>query len=412
MRSLWRSAWPGFLTLGLAVALVLSLTAAFLRPPPPDLVALGAYLTVFGGATIVLATVLRRRGLPVWVRSLRARLILISAFTAVLALANLGVMALLMFLSRHDLLLLVALLVFSLALSVYVAAALSHATTESLATLRDATRQLSAGRLETRAPVTSRDEIGELSEAFNTMASRLEATFSREREIEQARKDLIQAVSHDLRTPLASIRAMIESINDGMVTDLETTKRYLRATQSEIENLTQLINDLFELSQMEAGVLQLHREAVSLEDVISDTLEAMSAQAAARRLRLQGSVDEPLPAVLIDSKRVQRVLFNLVQNSIRHTPPDGSILISARRDGPTVEVNVTDTGDGIPQEQQKHLFLPGYRPDPSRSRASGGAGLGLSIAKRIVEAHGGSIWVRSTMGEGSTFSFTVPTAAS
>jgi two-component system sensor histidine kinase SaeS len=232
------------------------------------------------------------------------------------------------------------------------------------------------------------------------MAQRLEDSFTRERERENARRDLVRNVSHDLRTPLASIRAMIESINDGVVTDEPTIRRYLKTTQSEVETLSQLINDLFELSQMDAGILELHTEAASVQDLVSDTLESMAAQAALQKLNLEGEVEQGLGPVVMDFPRVQRVLYNLVQNALRHTPSDGAISIRAR-----------DAGEGISTQELQRLFDPGYRRDQARSRGSGGTGLGLSIAKGIVEAHGGRIWVESEPGKGSVFSFTLPKTA-
>lgn len=204
---------------------------------------------------------------------------------------------------------------------------------------------------------------------------------------------------------------MVESINDGIVDDPETVRRYLRSTQTDVENLSQLINDLFELSQMDAGALELHLESSSLQDLISDTMESMSAQAAVHKLTLGGEVDENLSPVVMDAQRVQRVLYNLVQNAIRHTPPDGTIYLRAQDAGSEVQVDVVDTGEGIPEVEFQRLFEPSYRSDYARSRASGGSGLGLSIAMGIVQAHGGRIWVQSTLGRGSTFSFTLPKSA-
>ena len=272
----------------------------------------------------------------------------------------------------------------------------------------DAVRSINAGSLETHVPMESRDEVGELAAALNAMVHRLQVSFGREQDLENARRELVGAVSHDLRTPLASIRAMIESINDGVVSDEETIRRYLRIMQSEVENLSQLINDLFELSQIDAGTLALHVESSSIQDLISDTLDGMGPQAAGRSLGLEGAVDGEISPVMMDSRRVQRVLYNLVQNSIRHTPTEGSIRISAVDAGDDVEVQVADTGGGIDAKDLPRLFERTYRPDRSRSRSSGGAGLGLSIAKGIVEAHGGRLWVESELGKGSVFSFTLP----
>ncbi|MFQ6028085.1 MAG: sensor histidine kinase [Dehalococcoidia bacterium] len=395
-------------TLLALTALVLLLTRALLQPPARDLLLLGVFLLVSGGLTLLLGLGSAHLAWPRISGSLRSRFLLASVLTVFLSLANVGFIALLMFLEPHDLALLVVLLGFALGISVFLSVTLSSYTTGSLDQVMAAVAEISEGNLNTKVPVHSADEIGRLSDAFNLMTERLESSFLRERELEQARKELIGSVSHDLRTPLASIRAMVESINDGVATDPETKQRYLKNIESEVESLSQLIDDLFELSQIDAGVLELHLENASVTDLISDTLESMSAQAAARRLSLEGSVEGEVLPVLMDPRRVQRVLYNLVQNAIRHTPADGAIHISARDSGNEVMVEVRDTGEGIPEEELPRLFERFYRPDQSRSRDLGGSGLGLSIAQGIVQAHGGRLWVKSIVGQGSTFGFALP----
>ena len=201
------------------------------------------------------------------------------------------------------------------------------------------------------------------------------SSFTRERELEQARRELIGAVSHDLRTPLASIRAMIEAINDGIVTDSETVERYLHTTQREVENLAQLINDLFELSQLEAGLIELQLRLSSVQEIVEDAVQSMTAQAEAGHLSLNWNIPEEISPLTMDPRLIQRVLRNLVQNAIRHTPPDGTIQVRAHDKGTEVEVQVVDTGEGIPEQDLDRLFERSYRSDPSRSRTSGGAGL-------------------------------------
>ena len=384
------------------------LTQLLLKPPTGDLVALTIFLGISGGVTILLGSALHQIRMPVWFRSLRARLVLTCILTAALALVNVGFTGVLMFISAHDLALLAGLLGFSLVISVFVAISISEPTVRSLRTLSRAAGRVSLGELETRVPVESDDEVGDLALAFNSMASQLESSIAKEQELTQARRELVSAVSHDLRTPLASIRAMLESVVDGVVEDRDDVRRYLRNSLTEVENLGQLVDDLFEVSRMDSGMLQLQIEEASLQDLISDTLESMSALAAARNLRLVGSVEEPVAPIVMDLKRVQRVLYNLVQNSIRHTPPDGTINIMARDTGAEVQIEVADTGTGISDQDMGRLFEPFHRTDPSRSRTSGGAGLGLTIAKGIVEAHGGRIWAASVLGQGSTFRFTLP----
>ena len=408
MRPGWRAISGALATLLGLTGLLLLLMLVLLRPPVGDLTAMAAFLLASGGLTAAASLGLTRWKLPGWIGSLRVKIVLVAVLTAVLALLNVGFTAFLMFLSPHDLALLGGLLAFALGMSVFVAFSVSQTVSGSIHELLDAVRNFNAGNLQAKVPVGTSDEVGELASAFNDMSQRLKESFSKERELEQNRREMMQAVSHDLRTPLASIQAMVESINDGVVSDEETVKRYMRSTQTEVENLSQLINDLFELAQLDAGLLDLRIEPSSIQDLISDTLESMSAQAQAQKLTLRGAVDEELLPVAMDPNRVQRVLYNLVQNALRHTPPDGTISIQARDIGEEVQVEVKDTGEGIPDGELPHIFQRSYRVDPSRARGSGGAGLGLSIVLGIVEAHGGRIWVESSLGVGSCFTFTLP----
>ena len=400
----------GIIVLAALTGLVLGITVAFQQPSGSDLVALTAFLTISGGITITMGLAVSRLGLPAWGRSMQGRLVLASVLTAVLALSNVGFVALLMFLSAHDLVILMGMLAFALGMSTFASFAFSASTGRSMRAVVDAVRRVSEGSLSERVPVNAGDEVGELAAAFNGMAQRLEVSFNRGCELEQARRELITAVSHDLRTPLASIRVMVESINDGVVADEATIKCYMLTTQTEVETLSRLIDDLFELAQLDAGVLEIHTEEASIQDLISDTLESMAAQAVSHHLTLEGSADLVIEPVEVDARRLQRVLCNLVQNAIRHTPADGAIFIRAVDAGNTVEVQVSDTGEGISEEELERIFQRSYRPDRSRSRDSGGAGLGLSIAKGIVEAHAGRIWAQSNVGQGSVFRFTLPKA--
>ena len=230
-------------------------------------------------------------------------------------------------------------------------------------------------------------------------------------ELEQARKDLIASVSHDLRTPLASMRAMVEAISDGVVSDELTIRNYCSNIRSEVEHLSTLIDDLFELSRLDSGTLDLHLQPSSVEEMLSSVLESMKAQAEAQVLKLSHSLDGPLEPVMADPHKIQRVLYNLVQNAIRHTPADGTISVEAQDLGEQVQINVVDSGQGIVQDDVDKVFDRFYRGEKSRSREFGGAGLGLAIAKGIVEAHGGRIWVDSQPGAGSRFSFSLPKAS-
>jgi signal transduction histidine kinase len=243
------------------------------------------------------------------------------------------------------------------------------------------------------------------------MAARLEAADREARALDAARRDLVAWASHDLRTPLASLRAMLDALTDGVVADPETTTRYLRQSQAEIVRMNALIDDLFELAQMDAGNLALRYDAGSLADLISDTLEGFSARAQARGLTLHGSVDSQVDPVWMASDKIGRVLRNLIENAIRHTPAGGDIQLGAEVQDGMILVSLKDSGDGIAPEDLPRIFERFYRGEKSRSREgfdSGGAGLGLAIAKGLIESHGGRIWAESAPGRGTVMKFTLP----
>lgn len=395
--------------LGMTVV-VLLLSQWLLHPPRADLVLLGVFLLASGIVTLALGHLVVRFGMARLLRTIRGKLFFVLLLTSILALINVGFTAHLMFISAHDLAVLSLLLTFSLGMSVFLAFALSRSLHEAMHSLVQAVRRMGGGELHTRIKMDSPDELGEVARAFNTMAEQLEAAFEKQKELEQARRQLVAAISHDLRTPLAAMRVMVESINDGVVSEPETVRRYLRTLQTEIKYLSQLIDDLFEISQIDLGLLALHLEQASLTDLISDTLESLSAQAQQQHLALRGDADDALPLVVMDARRVQRVLYNLLHNAFRHTPADGTIVIRAVDAGAEVQVSVADTGEGIPPEELPQIFERFHRRDEARSRNQGGSGLGLSIAKGIVEAHGGRIWAESTPGQGATFTFSLPKA--
>jgi len=221
------------------------------------------------------------------------------------------------------------------------------------------------------------------------LAVRLAMEERSRRKIEDARRQMVAAVSHDLRTPLASLRLLVEAIDDGVATG-ETRERYLSEMRTHVEALTTLIDDLFELSRIEAGEIAWTMGQVELRELIGDTVAAMRAPAEAHGVVL--AADLPAHEVLAraNAEKVQRVLFNLIQNAIRHTPADGSVTVRARSAAGGVEIEVADEGEGIPAGDGERVFEAFYRGDESRSED--GAGLGLAISRAIVEAHGGRIW--------------------
>jgi signal transduction histidine kinase len=383
------------------------LGATVVGVPLHDLELLGLFVSLSGLASFVLgygglALVMRWRG------GLGVTFAIGHVLGVVVVLINVVVTAILMFLSQHDLGVLGLLLFFAAALSIFFGATQGQMLADSIALLTRAARRMADGNLSTRVTLTRADELGELAEAFNRMAAQLEEYTTHQRDAEQARRDLIAAVSHDLRTPLSSIRAMVEALCDHVVADPETVDRYHQTIRSETERLNVLIGDLFELSRIEAGAIELHPETASLYDLISDTLRSMGPRASSKRVVLDGDVPPNLPMVRIDLGRIQRVLVNLVDNAIRHTPESGRITLTAVDVGREVQVDVADTGEGIAEADLPAIFDRFYRSEKSRSRDAGGAGLGLAIARGLVEAQGGRIWVQSTKGQGSVFSFTLP----
>jgi len=222
------------------------------------------------------------------------------------------------------------------------------------------------------------------------LATRLIAEERSRRQIERARRQLVASVSHDLRTPLASLRLLVESIDDGVATG-ETRDRYLGEMRTHVEVLTGLIDDLFELSRIEAGEISWTMRQVELRELIDDTVAAMRAPAEARGVALAAELPPHEVLASANAEKLQRVLFNLIQNAIRHTPADGSVTVRARSAAGGVEVEVADDGEGISPEDGNRVFDPFYRGE--ESRRDDGAGLGLAISRAIVEAHGGRIWL-------------------
>ncbi len=344
---------------------------------------------------------------------LRLALVSISALGPLFVLVNVAFTARLMFLNTHDLGLLATLLLFALTPGIAVSTLLGSRIAGAVDALSAGASAMARGDLTTRVRADGVAELRTLAESFNSMAAQLEVAAHARAETERTRRDLIAAVSHDLRTPLASLRALAEALNDGVVDDPEGIKRYLRLITGETERLNMLIDDLFELARLESGALQLDRMPSPVQDLISETLERMTAQAGRKGLQLEGEIVGDPPPVLIDGQQMTRVLLNLVQNAIRHTPADGSVtlraLVSNVAGEEGVLVEVRDTGEGIAPDDLPRVFDRFYRGDPARTREAG-AGLGLAIARGIVEAHGGRIWVESEPGRGTRFAFTLPAA--
>lgn len=230
------------------------------------------------------------------------------------------------------------------------------------------------------------------------------------RRLERVRQDFVANVSHEFRTPLTAIQGFSETLLGGALEDPENRRRFVEIIRDHAARLARLTEDLLELSRIEAGELKLEFQPVSVRQLVESCVETASLKAGAQQLTLQVTVPEGLPAVRGDANRLQEVLQNLLDNAVQYTPTGGHIEVAAAQPDGQVVITVSDTGIGIPQAEQSRIFERFYRVDAARSREAGGTGLGLSIARHIVEAHGGRIWVESTVGEGSRFHFSVPAA--
>jgi signal transduction histidine kinase len=263
--------------------------------------------------------------------------------------------------------------------------------------LSRAARGLARGDFSQRVDVRSRDEVGELARTFNTMAEELKRA-------DEMRRNLVADVAHELRTPLTNIRGYIEAIRDGLVKPDAAT---LNSIYEEVLLLSRLIEDLQLLALAEAGQLPLHLQTCDLSEVVRKAAAAVQPQAEAKGLSLTVAVPGRLP-VRADPERTGQVLRNLLTNAVNYTPRGGRITVAVEEAGEEAEVRVVDTGVGIPPEELPYIFERFYRVDKSRSRATGGTGLGLTIARRLVEAQGGRMRAESQVGRGSTFIFTLP----
>lgn len=405
-----RAALPLRYLAGVLAALLLTLALFYLvlRPPAGDLTAMAAFLSFTAAISLVVGYLAYRGGWLDRLPRLRWTLLGIYALAGLLTFLNVWVTARLMFASQHDLLLATVLLVFAGGIATALGYFLSAALADRMARLNAAAQQVAAGHLDTRVPVTGRDEVAELAAAFNAMAAQLAAANRKQQELDALRRDLIAWAGHDLRTPLASVTAIVEALADGVIDAPDERARYLAAARRDLAALARLIDDLFELSQLDAGGLTLTRSPASLTDLVSDTLESFAALAAGQGVRLTGSAGPGVDPVSMDSSKVGRALGNLLDNALRHTPAGGSVEVRVWAEAGEARVSVRDTGPGIPASDLPRVFERFYRGERSRSRALGGSGLGLAIARGLVEAHGGWISAESAAGEGATVTFALP----
>ena len=361
---------------------------------------------IAGGAAAVavllglpLLAALRRRSVAVQV-SVLALVIVAGIALGVFAAARA------MFISEHDLAVIEVVLVAVATVGVTAAVLLGGRIAATSTSLVEVARRIGSNEDRSPSTVSGAPELAQLARELGLMEERLDDARARERAIDESRRELVAWVSHDLRTPLAAIRAMVEALEDGVVADPVNVARYHSMMRTETDRLAALVDDLFELSRTQAGALRLKLERVSLGDLVSDAIAGVAPVADAKGVRLEGRIEGPAPEVNVSTPEVLRALRNVLENAIRHTPADGSVMVEAgAEDNDHVYVSVIDSGGGVPEADLERIFDVAYQSDPART--AGGAGLGLAIARGFVEAHHGRITVRNENG-GARFTVRIP----
>jgi signal transduction histidine kinase len=351
-----------------------------------------ALIVALGTLAVGLVAIFALRFLP----TLRLQLAALALLAVALPLGAVTVSGLVMFHMDDDVKLL-GVAAASASTALIAALLVGHSIARRVRALEHAATQVAGGELTARAPSDGPRELAQLGGSFNEMATNIEKLFD-------ARRQLVAWASHDLRTPLAAIQAMLEAIEDGVATQDD----YLDALREQTATLGGLIDDLFELAQIDAGVLTLELTETPLGEVLTACVQGLEAEAHARAVRLELAFDEPLPAVRCAPRQVQRVLLNLLTNALRHTPSDGAVVVSARPVGAELEVLVVDTGTGLSRQAEERMFDRFWREDPARTQAGGRAGLGLAIARGLIEAQGGRIWAENRPTGGAAVGFSLP----
>jgi signal transduction histidine kinase len=286
----------------------------------------------------------------------------------------------------------------AIAIAIILSFVLSRHLLAPVKALSKAARQFGKGDFSRRVESDDKGELGELAASFNTMADDLERT-------ERLRRHMVADIAHELRTPLSNLSGYLEAIRDGVIRPDDTA---IASLSEEAATLARLVDDLQEISLSDAGELKLVTGPDDIGRLVKDAINALQTRAADKKLMLIADLPEDLPQVNMDSQRIRQVLNNLLANALAHTGPGGRVTAMARQREGRIYVSVVDTGEGIPPEDLPYIFERFYRVDKSRTRSTGGSGLGLTIARRLVEAHGGTIEVESQPGHGSIFTFNLP----
>jgi|GraSoiStandDraft_10_1057309.scaffolds.fasta_scaffold57013_3 signal transduction histidine kinase len=405
------SAVAAVLALALAIGAAVLLTELTMSPSWAELRKLAIYLALAGVASAGLGWVALRGADRMLGPGLRGRAFLSSVIAGAVALLNVIIVGRLMFVStEHDLNLLLTLVIFSAVITAFFSFSVAATVAGRIENIATAIRLLAHGAFATRLAPNGNDEVARLSEDVDLLAARLQAADDQRAALDRERRELTAAISHDLRTPLASLRAMTEALNDGIVDEPAEIRRYYATMRREIERLSGMIDDLFELSQLDAGALKLERLPICVQDIAAEVVDAMQAAARLAGVELILNVDSSPPEIEVDGGRIERAIGNLVRNALEHTPGGGRVLVSVAATNGNVDLRVADSGSGIAPSDLPHVWERFYRADTSRGRNGNGdgAGLGLAITRGIVEAHGGSVEAISGGGDGATFVLRLP----
>ncbi|HEY5288001.1 MAG TPA: HAMP domain-containing sensor histidine kinase [Solirubrobacteraceae bacterium] len=324
-------------------------------------------------------------------------------------LAALLIGAAVMFVSPHDAWMTVGILIFAAVIAARAAQILLDDVVADVDSVAHGLHSVGQGEREVHVQARSGTELSDLADSANAMIETLRLEERSRDEADAARRQVIAAVSHDLRTPLASLQLLAQALDDDLV-DPATARRYVKSMGANVRALGSLVDDLFEFSRLNAGDFAWTTEAVPLAGIVAEMVEAIRLEAQTRRVAVHAEIASDLHPARANPEQLGRVLANLLTNAIRHTPPDGSVLVRAHQRDDAAEIEVSDTGEGIAAVDQPRIFEPFYRGGNQAARTSSGSGLGLTIARTIVEAHGGRIWLAEAR-TGTRICFTLPLAS-
>jgi signal transduction histidine kinase len=323
-------------------------------------------------------------------------------------LAALMIGAAVMFVSREDAWTTAGILFFAAVIAARAAQILLRDVVADVGSVSRGLHSVGQGEREVHVEARSGKELSDLADSANTMIETVRNEERSRDEADATRRQVIAAVSHDLRTPLASLQLLAQALDDDLV-DPATARRYVKTMSANVRALGTLVDDLFEFSRLNAGDFAWTTEAVPLAGIVAEMLEAIQLEAETRGVAVRAEIASDLRPARANPEQLGRVLANLLTNAIRHTPPDGSVLVRAHQRDGSAEIEVSDTGEGIAAADQPRVFEPFYRGGSEASRTSSGSGLGLAIARTIVEAHGGTIWLADARA-GTRICFTLPLA--